>query len=74
MATQPETTSSKDVAEIEYKVTWVVDVCASSPEEAARKARGMQLRQDSIADVFIVENAEGRHDVDLSELDGRCVD
>lgn len=58
----------------EYRITWTIDVSARSPEEAARKAREIQLRKDSIADVFEVRSGKDVHRIDLSELDGRCVD
>lgn len=61
-------------AESEYRITWTIDVSARSPEEAARKAREIQLRQDSVADVFEVQSGSETHHVDLSELDGRHVD
>lgn len=34
----------------EYTVTWAVQIDADSHEDAARKARRMQLNPDSIAD------------------------
>ncbi len=71
--TAVEDRPSSDV-ENEYRVTWTIDVSASSPEEAARKARQTQLRHDSIADVFTVQCGDDVHSVDLSELDGRCVE
>jgi len=67
-------TDSEPARETEYRVSWTIDVIASSPEEAARKARAVQLRSDSIADVFTVECGSTRHDVDLSAVDGRSVD
>lgn len=60
----------------EYTVTWVIDISADDPEEAARKARAMLLNPESVADVFEVfeTGGDGRvTDVDLSELDGRPV-
>lgn len=67
-------TDSAPVQETEYRVSWAIDVIASSPEEAARKARAIQLRTESIADVFTVEGPDTREDVDLSALDGRNID
>jgi len=69
----PSTPVQTEATENEYRITWTVDVSATSPEEAARRARAMQLRQDSIADVFVVETTDERHEVDLSLLDGRSV-
>lgn len=60
--------------EKEYRITWTIDMSATSPEEAARKARDIQLREDGIADVFTVEHGYDRHDIDLSAIEGRCVD
>lgn len=40
----------------EYRVKWEVDVDASSPEQAARKALAMQRNPESIATVFEVTN------------------
>lgn len=61
----------------EYTVTWAVQVDADSHEDAARKARRMQLNPDSIADVFEVTHplpgAQPRT-IDLSAIDGRSVD
>jgi hypothetical protein len=65
---------SATAQEAEYRVSWTVDVSASSPEEAARKARAMQIKEDSIADVFEVASGDDVHRIDLSDLDGRCVD
>ena len=61
----------------EFTVSWVIDVEADTHEEAARKARKIQLGRDSIADVFEVApfmpGVETRV-IDLSELDGRSAD
>ena len=39
----------------EFEVTWVVQVSANSPEDAAKRAREMQLDADSLATVFEVQ-------------------
>lgn len=55
-----------------YRVSWEIDVLASSPEEAAREARAAQTRPGTMATVFTVQG-EGFTDpvaVDLTELDG----
>lgn len=67
-------TDNAPAQEIEYRVSWAIDVIASSPEEAARKARAIQLRTESIADVFTVESVSGREEIDLSGIDGRDID
>jgi len=38
-----------------YRVTWVIDLEADSPEEAARKALEIQRDPDSTATVFEVQ-------------------
>lgn len=61
----------------EFTVTWEIQVDAETHEEAARKARRIQLRKDSIADVFnVVPTLPGVASrlIDLSVLDGRSVD
>ena len=53
-----------------WRVTWVIDVDASSHEEAARKARAAQVRPGTIATVFTVQ-APGVGEpvvVDLAEV------
>lgn len=56
----------------EYKVIWVIDVTASTPLEAAKRAREAQTREDTTAVVFDVfdrkRNAARR--VDLSKQEG----
>ena len=42
-----------------YTVNWAINIDADTPEEAARNARDVQLRPDSIATVFTVA-ADGR--------------
>lgn len=67
----------------EFTVSWVIQVDAESPEEAARKAKAVQSAPDTIADVYNVAHSDGTPigaldedslDVDLSALDGRLVD
>lgn len=40
---------------MEYRVTWIIDVDAASPREAAEKARAAQTRPDTTATVFQVQ-------------------
>jgi hypothetical protein len=40
----------------EYRVTWEIDISASSPREAAQYARDAQLRRDTEAVVFSVRD------------------
>lgn len=47
-----------------YRVTWTIDVDATSPEDAARKARDLQS-PDTAALVFDIETEEGTVTVDL---------
>lgn len=54
----------------EYRITWEIDLHANTPEEAARAARAIQLRADSMATVFEVTGADGTpHRIDLDEID-----
>ncbi len=52
-----------------YLVTWVIDIYAESPEEAARQALAIQRKPDSIATVFDVSDDDGENTVrvDLGE-------
>lgn len=60
---------------MEYRISWEIDVDATSPEDAARKARAIQLDPESVADVFDVRSSGGAIvSVDLSIIDGRSVD
>lgn len=43
----------------EYRVVWVIDVDADSPEDAAAYARDIQQNPDSIATVFQVTDTDG---------------
>ncbi len=52
-----------------YKVMWEIDISADSPEEAARRAREIQLDPESWATVFVVRGGyvRGRVEIDLSK-------
>ncbi len=54
-----------------YLVTWEIDLYASSPEEAARKALSIQRDTASIATVFMVQEEDTPEAVkiDLTEID-----
>jgi hypothetical protein len=63
-------TADPDVSNVEYVVTWTVDITADSPEAAARKALAMQRDPDSIATVFTVLSETGDSEtIDLTETD-----
>lgn len=61
----------------EYRVRWEIDVSAESPIDAAREARLIQEKPDSIAHVYEVAKAEDAHDgdwvysieIDLDKID-----
>ena len=42
-----------------YKVTWVIELDAGSPNETARLAREVQSEKDSLATYFSVEGEDG---------------
>jgi len=44
-----------------YKVTWVIDMDAENPREAAREALAIQRDHDSIATHFVVVNRADAH-------------
>ena len=44
---------------MEYRVTWIIDIDADSPNDAARLARQVQLDPDSTATHFIVQTEDG---------------
>lgn len=64
-----------------YRVTWVIDVDADHPRDAANQARAIQMDPDSTATVFEVAeevpNSYGTvhriHRVDLAEEDEAAV-
>jgi hypothetical protein len=45
----------------EYRVTWVIDVHADNPRDAAEQARAAQVRPGTTATVFQVFQEWGRH-------------
>ena len=55
----------------QYRVTWVIDVWAETPADAAIEAREIQRDRNSIATMFDVEDVEARLaytvDVEISE-------
>lgn len=56
----------KPLGEDEYRVKWVIDLSATSPEEAARKALMFMQKPDTTATVFDVCSSTGIHvEVDL---------
>lgn len=56
-----------------YMVAWDIDIDADSPEEAARKAREIQLDPHSLATVFTVIDEAGVVRIDLMELENTCL-
>lgn len=51
---------------MEYRVTWTIDLCAESPEEAARKALAIHRNPESWATCFEIRDKHGRfHEIDL---------
>jgi hypothetical protein len=48
-----------DPASYSYRVTWMIDVEADSPQDAATSARATQLNPNSIATIFTVESRDG---------------
>jgi hypothetical protein len=44
---------------MEYHVTWVIDLDGDSFEDAARRAREIQLDPDSLATCFLVRDCHG---------------
>lgn len=51
---------------MEYRVAWIIDLCADSPEEAARKALAIHRDPESWATCFEIRDEHGRvHEVDL---------
>jgi hypothetical protein len=59
-----------EVKNMEYRVTWTIDLDADSPEEVARKAIEIHQDPDSGATHFEVRDPQGRiHEVDLVSPD-----
>jgi len=60
-----------------YRVAWLIDLDADSPQEAAEKARVIQQNTDPesighVYDVYYKENGEPVHThIDLDEIEGR---
>lgn len=56
--------------EHQYRLVWEIDICATSPKAAAKKALKYQRDPDSTATVFDVFNEKGKVTrVDLLEMD-----
>lgn len=55
-----------------YRVTWIIDIDADSPEAAAREALDIQHSSRSIATVFMVEDTDThtKIDIDLANCEG----
>jgi hypothetical protein len=53
----------------EYRVTWVIDIEAESPKEAAKLARAWQLDQATWATVFEVNEKPILIDLDEEEVE-----
>lgn len=49
----------------QYRVTWTIDVWAESANEAARQARDAQMRYDTWATVFDVQDTETGEQVQI---------
>lgn len=53
----------------EYHIIWEIDVYANSAEEAAKAARAIQERHDTMATVFDVIDESGESErIDLQEV------
>lgn len=54
-----------------YRVEWVIDIDADTPEDAARQALAIQRDPESIATVFevMLEDGEEPVRIDITELD-----
>lgn len=44
---------------MEYRVTWIIDLDADSPQEAARQALAIHRDPHSLATIFDVTNPQG---------------
>lgn len=60
---------TRAAGEQEYRVTWEIDISASSPLEAAREAFGHMQRPGTTATVFEVTGPDGTYDIDLGKGD-----
>lgn len=56
----------------EYLVTWEINICAKTPEDAARQAFEIMQRQGTTATVFNVVNSNG-DSVSVDLLDGAAL-
>jgi len=54
-----------------YRVTWIIDLEASTPIDAARRARDVMQDKESIATIFEIkqDKAEIVHTIDLLDYD-----
>ena len=53
-----------------YRVEWTIDIEATSPEEAAKKALEIQRDENSTADHFTVfDEAGDSTDLDVSDIE-----
>ena len=54
-----------------YRVTWEIDIDATTPQQAALKAYGIQQDLESAATIFGVvdPSTNAKVDIDASELD-----
>ena len=52
-----------------FRVTWIIDIGAETPMEAAQKARDIQLDPTSIATFFQVEAGDSLMVVELAPED-----
>ncbi len=51
----------------DYHVTWEIDICAETPEEAAQQALEIQRRPTGWATVFMVNDGKTETRVDLDD-------
>lgn len=60
---------------MEYKVTWMIDIEADSPESAARMALEIQRDYESLATEFIVTDEKDHSTVvDVGSMSDHVVD
>lgn len=52
----------------DYHVTWTIDICADTPEQAAEEALAIQRKPGSSATVFMVHDGKTETRVDLDAL------
>lgn len=53
----------------DYKVEWIIDISADSPEEAAKEALKIHRDNNSIATVFAVTDVE-TGDISVVDING----